>query len=191
MRLVAAARQADDRAAGVHIPARRAETGERRHKVHAAVIRHTLGQNVALVCRADQAELVTQPLDRTAGIEHAALERICRLTVDRPRNACDQTADAAHGFAAGVHEREAAGAVRIFCLTRHNARLAQQGGRLVAGAAADRDALERLEPRQARRHLPVYHRRRHRHRQHAHRDAEARAKLLIPAEIINVKQHRA
>ena len=102
--------------------------------------------------RADQAELVAQPLDGAAGIEHAALERIGRLAVDRPRNARDQTADAAHGFAAGVHEREAAGAVCIFRLARHDACLPQQGGRLIAGAAADRNALERLQSWQTCRH---------------------------------------
>ena len=82
MRLVAAARQADDRTAGVHIPARRAKTGERGHEVHTAVIRHALGQNVALVRRADQTKLVAQPLDGAASIEHTALERIGRLAVD-------------------------------------------------------------------------------------------------------------
>ena len=82
MRLVAAARQADDRTAGVHIPARRAKTGERGHEVHSAVIRHALGQNVALVRRADQTKLVAQPLDGAACIEHTALERIGRLAVD-------------------------------------------------------------------------------------------------------------
>ena len=141
--------------------------------------------------RADQAELVAQPLDGAAGIEHAALERIGRLTVDRPSNARDQTADAAHRFAAGVHERETAGSVCIFRLARHDARLPQQGGRLITGAAADRNTLERLQSRQACRHLSVHHGRRHRRRQHAHRNAETRAELLVPAEIVNIKQHCA
>ena len=34
VRLVAAARQTDDRAAGIHIPARCAKTGERGHEIH-------------------------------------------------------------------------------------------------------------------------------------------------------------
>ena len=140
--------------------------------------------------RADETKLVAQPLNGAAGVEHAAFEGIGGLAVNGPRNTRDQTADAAHGLAAGVHEREAARTIGVLRLTRLDARLTEQRSRLVAGAAADGHALERLQTGQPGRHLSIDHRGRHRRRQHAHRDAQTLAELLIPAQTVNIKQHR-
>ena len=141
--------------------------------------------------RADDTKLVAQPLNGAAGVEHAAFEGIGGLAVNGPRNTRDQTADAAHGLVAGVHEREAARTIGVLRLTRLDARLTEQRSRLVTGAAADGHALERLQTGQPRRHPSVHHGGRHRRRQHAHRDAQTLAELLIPAQAVNIKQHRA
>ena len=75
MRAGRAARQADDRAAGVHVPVGRTEADECRDEVDAAGILNRLGQRLALGGAPDQPEPVAQPLDRRARDEHAALER--------------------------------------------------------------------------------------------------------------------
>ena len=59
-------READHRAACVHVPVRRAEACERRHEIHAARVRY-LGRKIFRVPSfPDEPQLVAQPLDDRA-----------------------------------------------------------------------------------------------------------------------------
>ena len=80
------ARHADDAAARVHIPVRRAEAGEGGHEIDTSRVRHALGKKVALMRGADQPQLVAQPLDGASGVEHAALKRVDRFSAEAPRH---------------------------------------------------------------------------------------------------------
>ena len=84
-----AARDADDRASGVHIPVWRAQTGEGRNEVHTAG-----GIDLARVVFrvagfVQKAHLVAQPLDYGAPDKHAALERVGDLPVHAGGNGRD------------------------------------------------------------------------------------------------------
>ena len=72
-----------------------------------------------------------------------------------------------------------------------DAALAEQRRGLVARAAADGHARERLEPLYARRDAAVLRRGRHRRGQHAHRHAQHAAQVLVPAQAVYVEEHGA
>ena len=77
-----AARDADDRAARVHVPVRRAEAGERGHDVDAVAGRHGRGERLAVRGGLDDAEAVAQPLHGGAGDEDAAFDGELLLAAD-------------------------------------------------------------------------------------------------------------
>ena len=79
-----AARDADDRAARVRIPVRRAEAGEGRHEVDAAVVGHGRRERLDVGRLLDDAQAVAQPLHDRAADEHAALERVLGASAHRP-----------------------------------------------------------------------------------------------------------
>ena len=85
-----AAREAEDRAARVGVPVRRAEAGERRHEIDAAVVGHARGERLDLRGRADDPQAVAQPLHDGAADEHAALERVVGRAVALPRDGRQQ-----------------------------------------------------------------------------------------------------
>src|SRR5947208_2177826 len=58
MRACGAALDPDEQTARVHVPVRRAETGERRHEIHAVVARETRRERLGLVRACDEAEAV-------------------------------------------------------------------------------------------------------------------------------------
>ena len=90
----------------------------------------------------DDAEPVAQPLDRGAGDEDRALQRVGRPR-RRPSDHATVVSRPSTGsgsVGADVHEHERAGAVGVLGHARLEARLAEQRGLLVAGDAADRDA---------------------------------------------------
>ena len=70
------ARQPGDQPARVRRPVRRAEAGERRDEVDALVAVERTRERLGLGGALDQPEAVAQPLDRGAGDEDGALERI-------------------------------------------------------------------------------------------------------------------
>ena len=69
-------READDGATRLGIPPGTSEAGKGRDQVHAVVARNLGGERPDLGCRADQAETVSQPLDRRAGRENGAFEGV-------------------------------------------------------------------------------------------------------------------
>ncbi len=109
-----AAGEAQQGAAHVGAPVGRAQPDERRHQRDAAAVRHGARQRLALGRGGDGAEPVAQPLDRGAGDEHAALERVGGAAVGIARHRGEQSGTRAHTASGpGVEQQEAAGAVRV------------------------------------------------------------------------------
>ena len=93
----------------------------------------------------------------------------------------------ATAVAAGIEEREAAGAVGRFQHAGREAGLADQGGLLIAGDAADRDRRRRKVRGRSRRNR----RRSRAPRQKGCGHAEQRQQLVVPAPRVDVEQQRA
>ena len=138
MRGARASRQADDRPAGVGIPVRRTQAGERRNEVHAAAIGHARSELLDIAGFPDDAQGVAQPLHRGAGDEDAAFERILP-PADAGRRRREQALPGLDGALARVEEHEAPGAVGALRHARRMAGLAEQRRLLVARDAGDRD----------------------------------------------------
>ena len=140
----AAARQADDRAARVGLPVRRAQAGEGRHEHHAAAVGHALGELLHLAAALDRLQAVAQPLHHRPADEDAAFERELGRRRRLRGAGRDQAVRAGLEPRAGVHQHEAAGAVGVLRQPGLEARLAEQRALLVAGDATDRQ--RRAEP---------------------------------------------
>ena len=99
----------------------------------------------------------------------------------------DKAAAAHNGLAAGVHQKEAARAVGVLHLTGLEAALAEQSALLVARGAGDRD-LTAVELKGA---VAVHIARGLDLRQHARGDVEQLKQFGIPAQVVDVVEHRA
>ncbi len=71
-----AAGEADDAAAGIHIPVRSAEAGECGNEVDAVGVRDGLGEFVAAGSLVDHLQFIAQPLDGGAAVEGGAFEAV-------------------------------------------------------------------------------------------------------------------
>ena len=138
-RRAAGAGQAEDRAARVRVPVGRPQAGEGGHHVDRLARVGGLGERLGLGRAGDDLELVAQPLHRGAGDEDAALERVAHRAAEPVGDGGEQPVFRGHRLGAGVHQREAAGAVGRLHHAGLEAGLADGGGLLVAGDAADRD----------------------------------------------------
>src|SRR5207247_9505317 len=114
---------------------RRAEAGERRHEVDAAVVVDSARERLALACAGEQTEAVLQPLDRRAGDEDGPFERV--LVVAGGRSGDDPVRRNGRSCSR-VGEHEVAGAVRRLRLTGVETAVAEEGRLLVAGDPRDR-----------------------------------------------------
>ena len=158
---------------------------------HAAAVRHAFRQPVALRRALDQTQLVPEPLDGAACVEYAALQGVDRLAAHLPAHSGHQTAAGPHRRAAHVHQGEASGAVSVFRLAGGEAGLAEQGGLLVPRAAADRDARQILQPRQAGGQMAVDLAVGPGLRQQAHGDLQGPAQFRVPLQGVDIEQHGA
>src|SRR5688572_23228201 len=138
MASVSASREPDDRAARFWIPIRRTQSGERRHKVHTRGIRDLGCQVVDFGGLRDDAHLVPQPLDGGPCREDGSLEGELRTAVDARGPRREKAMPTYHSVAAGVLEKEAAGAVRVLRLPRLAAILPEKRGLLVPDERRDR-----------------------------------------------------
>ena len=84
------AREAEDGAARLRVPPRRAEAGEARHQVHRLPRIGPRRQLSRFRRRADDAEPVAQPLHRRAGHEDRALQRVAALAAELPGDRGEQ-----------------------------------------------------------------------------------------------------
>ena len=68
--------QAKDGAARIRVPVRRTETGKGRNHIHAVGIFHFSGKIFGIEGVVDQLHFIAQPLNRGAGHEYCAFQRI-------------------------------------------------------------------------------------------------------------------
>ncbi len=184
-----AAGDAEDGAARIRVPPGRAEPGEGRHDHDATAVGHRRGERAGLGSRVDDAETVAQPLHGRTGDEDRALERVRDAAVGQlPRHRGEQALRRRGAPIAHVHEHEAAGAVGVLRHAGREARLAEQGGLLVAGHAAHGDAGRHA----ARRAGGADHAAaRHDRGQRVDGHPEQRAQVGVPLAGADVAQHRA
>ena len=140
MRACRPALDADQKAARVHVPVRRAESGERGDEIHVVVARQPGRQRLGLRGRRDDPEPVAQPLHRRTRDERASLERVADTVARVPRDSREKTAAGQSRAVRRVHEQEASGPVRVLRLSGGEARLAEERGLLVAGDSRDGQA---------------------------------------------------
>ena len=174
---------------GVHIPIRRPQAGEGRDHHHAAGVLHGLRETVTLRGGVDQVQLVPQPLNGAAAVENAALQGVIRLAVYLPRYRSHQPCPAAHRLRTHVHQGKAACAVGIFGLSGGEAALAEQGRLLVSRCAAHRYARHLFKARDTGLYIAIGLAVGNGPGQDGHRDAQQSAQLLVPLQLMYVKEH--
>ena len=118
-----------------------AQAGEGRNQNHALARGDARSQAFDLAALFDDAQAVAQPLHGRSGDEGAAFQGVGRFVAQLPGDGGQQAALAGDGFVAGVHEQEGARAVGAFGVAGGEAGLAEEGRLLVAGHAANRDAV--------------------------------------------------
>ena len=132
--------QAEERAARLGIPVGRAEADEGRHEIDVLRRIGVVGERAGLAGLLDDAEPVAQPLHGGAGDEDRAFQRVGALAAELVGDGGEQPVLRGDRRRAGVEQGEAAGAVGRLHHAGREAGLADGGGLLVAGDAADRDA---------------------------------------------------
>jgi hypothetical protein len=162
------------------------ESDERRHQVYTVIVGEPRGESRRLRGALDDLQPIAQPLDRSAGNEDRALERIR----DAPANAVggcrEQSVAGGDGHLSRVEQQEAPGAVGGFRRPGPKARLADERRLLIAGDTRDRQ-LPAKEPRLGGAvHLAaVAHL-----REQLTRDAQQAQQLLVPALRTDVVEQR-
>ena len=178
-----------DGASGVGLPVGCAEARERGDDVDAARVGDALGQVLGLGRVLDDSQLVSEPLDEGASHEDRALERVLGA-LDLRRRRHDRGHEVIAALArlvTRVKEHEAARPVGVLRLTGLEAALSEECRLLVAGDARDGDArgnpgVARLSEGAARTsHLG----------HHARGNVKEVEKLLVPAALVDVVEHRA
>ena len=133
-------RSAGDAANGavcVLVPIGGAHAGEGRDEVYAAVVRDRRRQGLDFGGAPDDAEAVAEPLDDGTAHEDGAFQGVIDLVADLPGDGGEEVVLREDGLLARVHQKEAAGAVGVLHAAGFGAHLAEEGGLLVAGDAAD------------------------------------------------------
>src|SRR2546430_3499777 len=131
---------------------------------------------------------VAQPLNRGAGDEHAALERIRRAAADPPRNRREEPPRRGHPRGSRVEQHEASGAIGILGRAGRVARLPEKRRLLVARDPGDRHAAR--EPAEVR-GVAEGARGTENRRQHGARDPEELQHLVVPVPRLEVQAERS
>ena len=172
---------------GVLVPVGRAQARERRHHIAAVGVLDLAGHILGVPGFFQQLELVPQPLDGGTGHENGALQRVMYFAVQAPGNGGDQAVLGEHRLLARVHQHEAAGAERIFCLAGGKAGLAEERRLLVACRARDFDAVAKVHGVSPL----IKAAGGHGVRQHTFGDIKLFQNLIVPLQGVDVEHHGA
>ena len=185
MRLRRATGDADDSAAGIHIPVRSAQAYECRYYINTAVVLNLLGHPLGIRGRIYHADAVTEPLDSGTGYEDGTFESVFNFAVKPPGNGRYKAVLGFMDFRTRVHEHEAAGTVGILSHARLEAVLTKESRLLVTGSAGNGNRCAE----DGRNGFAVYAGRRFNFRQHALRNIEIAEECVIPFQLIDVVEH--
>ena len=175
---------ADQDSPCVHVPMGRPQSGERRHHIHPAGVRHLTGIILRIGRFPDKPHLIPKPLNNRAAGKNAAFQCVTRFCAIRSGNCCDQPVFALDRLGTGVHQQKAPGSICIFDLPFLPAALAKKRRLLVTCNAGDRNGYP------VDMGITETSRRRQNLRQHRRRYPQPVENLLIPAAGMNIKHHR-
>ena len=102
--------RAYDRAAGILIPIRSGQTGERRNKIDTATVRNRGSKFLNLAAALDEPEAVAQPLDDAAAYIDGAFKGVLHFVADLPRHGGEEVVLREDGLVTDVQHDEATGA---------------------------------------------------------------------------------
>ncbi len=177
---------AADGTMGILIPVGGAHAGEGRDEIDAAVVLDRRCQGLDLGGTPDDAQAVAEPLDDGTAHEDGSFQGIIDLVPDLPGDGSEEVVAREDGLLARVHQEEAAGAVGVLHGAGFGAHLAEEGGLLVAGNAADGHFMGE----DGGLGDPVYLGTRADLRHHGRRDIQEFQQFLVPFQRIDVEQHR-
>ncbi len=130
-----------------------------------------------------QPHFVPEPLESGPGDKNAALQGIADLFARPGGNGGEQSPLGGDRFHAGVHQQKAAGAVGAFHVSRFKAALAEEGGLLVSRGGGNGDGA--AEFIRLAKHMAAGQGL----GQQGGGDAEVVQQLLVPPELVDVKEH--
>ena len=172
-------------APGIHVPVWRTQSGKGGHQIDAPGVGHLGGIIFRIPGFRDKPQLIPHPLDHRTAHKDRALQGVLHTTIKADGNSGQQAVFTSAQLLSGVHQQKATSPVGVFCFSGVEAALAKEGGLLVSRNACN----GHLHPLQIGKsvhlaggtHLG----------QHLHRNVQTAADLLVPAQILNVKEHGA
>ena len=187
MRTRGAARQAVYGAARIGIPVGSTKPCKCRHDVDPRRILNRQGKGLAFLGAFNDAQFVTQPLNKSPGHEYASLEGVFEARSARRtrRNRAHQTVGRFNRHVACVHEHEAARAIGIFGTPRFKTTLPEQSRLLIARNTANRNTLRKARIRCN----AVIGRRGSHFGKHRAGNAEQIEQFIVPFARMDVEQH--
>src|SRR5437867_8488948 len=187
MALVRISCQSGNYAPRIMLPVRSVQPRKRRHEIHASIVLDGPRKCFDFRARADQAEVVAQPLHQRARDRDAAFKCVmCRFAAEPECNRREQTALGLNGLLASVHQEKASSAISILCFTGTKAGLPDERSLLIAQNARDGNSAKRPFF-----HLAINFAARTNLWEHRFRDAEGVQKLLIPGKRLQIHELRA
>src|SRR5262245_61654542 len=156
-------------------------------EVDTSVVVHRAGERLDVCTVLNQSQIVAKPLHERAGNGDAAFERIgsCSMT-ETVCHGRQEPTPRMHHLVTRVQQQEATSAVRVFSVTRLEARLSDERGLLIAEDARDGHRRQGLVPCN-----PVELAAGADNWQHRQGDVEQLQQLVIPLQCAQVHQLRA
>ena len=162
---------------------RRTQAYKGRHHVAAVGIGYRFRHSLGFGSIANQAQLITQPLDSSAGNENRAFQRIFYLAVYTPGNSCNKAVFAVYRLFTGIHQHKTARSIGVFGFAWCKTGLSEKCTLLVTCCAGDRNrSLKKLRIGRT-----VYTAGRLNLRQHLARNAQNSQNFFIPLQSMNIK----
>jgi hypothetical protein len=112
--------------ASIRVPMRRTKSSERRYNVNAAIVSNRPCKCFNFRRRFDDSEPIAKPRNDGAADKHSTFERVLKPAIHLPGHCGKQPILRVDRFAAGVHQHEAAGAIRVFREARLETRLSEE-----------------------------------------------------------------
>src|SRR6186997_2281076 len=132
--------ETEERGLGISIPERGAETLKCGNEIDAGIQVRAFREGLAVSCRCDQAEIISQPLHRGAGHEDRTLEGINALAANLVEDCREHARRRSDLLLSSIGNDETACAIGCLEHAGRETSLTVGGGLLIAGYTPDRDS---------------------------------------------------